>query len=91
MGGREGFNGCSLADVSTASYYNSHENQYSPNQGFESGRLWGRFRFRQNVVIFPSPPTQLSTFLEAAATANRFRFRFQNSSHNALRNKGLVL
>ena len=35
-----------------------------------------RFRFHENVVIFlvAIPPT----YLEAADSANRFRFRFQN-------------
>ena len=58
-------------------------------QGFGSGRLKGRFRrfrrfrfrFHQDVVILLViiPPT----YLKAAATANRFRFRFQNPAGKA--------
>ena len=48
-------------------------------QGLGSGRSYDRFHrfhFRQNVVILLLAIP--STYLEAAATANRFRFRFQN-------------
>ena len=41
------------------------------NQGLGSGRFYGRFR--QNVVNLLV--AILPTFLEAAATANRFRFK----------------
>ena len=44
-----------------------------------------RFRFHQNVVIslVAIPPT----YLEATDKTNRFRFRFQNPGHGAIRGR----